>query len=240
VVNDPGYVLLLVVLQDTVFLVLTLGLFWVGVSVLRGLGRPVRYSLAPLGFSKPNRGYLAGTWLGFLVGLGTLLMSFLVLPLSVYVVEWLGYSAERTVQEPFMQSIQEWVGERSQIAIPAAIAVIVLFAPAVEEIIFRGALFGGLYHLGRFISSKLRKKRDGKSEGGVSFVLATLVSSAAFALPHLEPVLLPTLFVLAIALCGLYRKTGSLFSSFVAHATFNSFAVLVIVLSGLGTLPTQV
>jgi membrane protease YdiL (CAAX protease family) len=46
--------------------------------------------------------------------------------------------------------------------------------------------------------------------------------------------------LLAVALCALYRRTGSLLPCFVAHAAFNSFAVLVIILSGLGTLPTQV
>ena len=65
-------------------------------------------------------------------------------------------------------------------------------------------------------------------------------SSMAFALLHFEPVILPALFVLAVALCGLYRRTGSLLPGFVAHAAFNSSAVLVMVLSGIGVLPTQV
>jgi membrane protease YdiL (CAAX protease family) len=55
---------------------------------------------------------------------------------------------------------------------------------------------------------------------------------------HQEPVILPVLFVLALALCALYRRTESLLPCFAAHATFNSFAVLLIILSGLGVLPT--
>ncbi|MDQ4106563.1 MAG: hypothetical protein M3157_05255, partial [Actinomycetota bacterium] len=55
-----------------------------------------------------------------------------------------------------------------------------------------------------------------------------------FALLHLEPVLLPALLLLAVALCALFRWSESLLPSFVAHATFNSFATLLIILSGLG------
>jgi hypothetical protein len=57
-----------------------------------------------------------------------------------------------------------------------------------------------------------------------------------FALLHLEPVLLPVLFILAITLCALFQRTGSLFPPFVAHATFNSVAAVLIILRGLNVL----
>jgi membrane protease YdiL (CAAX protease family) len=141
-----------------------------------------------------------------------------------------------------MQGVQEWVGENPETAIPLAILVVVLFAPAVEEIIFRGAIFGGLRKLAALLFRRLRRYSKGPGTIGVSvsFVFAAPVSSALFALLHLEPVLLPTLFMLAIALCALYQRTGNLLPCFVAHATFNSFAVLIIILSGLGALPVQV
>jgi uncharacterized protein len=63
-----------------------------------------------------------------------------------------------------------------------------------------------------------------------------LVSSVIFALLHLEPVLLPAILILAVILCALFERTGSLLPPFVAHATFNSFAVLLIILSGLDAL----
>jgi membrane protease YdiL (CAAX protease family) len=37
-----------------------------------------------------------------------------------------------------------------------------------------------------------------------------------------------------VALCTLFARTGSLLPSFVAHATFNSFATSLIILGGLG------
>ena len=69
--------------------------------------------------------------------------------------------------------------------------------------------------------------------------MAAFLSSSFFALLHLEPVLLSAILILALALCALYWRTGSLVSTFVAHATFNLFAVLVVVLMGLGVLPAQ-
>jgi membrane protease YdiL (CAAX protease family) len=37
-----------------------------------------------------------------------------------------------------------------------------------------------------------------------------------------------------VILCALFERTGSLLPTFVAHATFNSFAVSLIILAGLG------
>jgi membrane protease YdiL (CAAX protease family) len=239
--SDPVQILYSVLIVDSFILGLTIFFFWAGVFVARRLGRPASYGLEPLGLARPKPGYFAAAGLGIMVGVGALIVSFLVVPLSTYVAEQLGYSADLAMQEPLMQGIQEWVGEDPGTAIPATVLVVVLFAPAVEEIIFRGALFGGLRKLSVLLFGRLRKHGKSASKVGetVSFILAALVSSAAFALLHLEPVLLPMLFVLAVALCAIYRRTGSLLSSFAAHATFNSFAVLIMILSGLGTLPTQ-
>ncbi len=232
--------LLLVVLQDVVLIVLAVGVFWIGVSVARGLGRPARYSLAPLGLSKPGGGYLVGAGVGLLFGLGALVVSLALSPLSAYVLQQLGYSTESNIQEPLMEGLSAWIGESPATAIPLIVAVVVLFGPAVEEFFFRGAIFGGLYRLG-LLFSRASGDRAGKVNIGigekVSFAISALLSSALFALAHLEPALLAVLFVLAIALCALYRRTGSLLPCFVAHATFNLFPVVLIILNGLGALP---
>ena len=240
--SDPSQLLLSVVFLDLLLAVLTVGFFWIGVSVMRGLGRQVSYSLASLGIRKPESGYSSGILLGFLTGLGALAASLLVIgPLSFYVLERLGYSTERNVQGPLLQSLSGWIGENPGVAIPATVAVVVFFGPAVEELVFRGALFGGLYRLGLFVSRKLGgKDRGERKETGemVSFALSALFSSAVFALAHGEAVVVPVLFVLAFVLCALYRRTGSLLPCLVTHATFNAFAVLLVILSGFGVLPT--
>jgi len=121
------------------------------------------------------------------------------------------------------------------------VAVVVFFGPAVEELIFRGALFGGLHRLGLFVSGKLGGKDGGeRKETGkrVSFALSAFFSSAVFALVHGEAAVVPVLFVLAFVLCLLYRRTGSLLPCLATHATFNAFAVALVILSGFGALPT--
>jgi len=107
----------------------------------------------------------------------------------------------------------------------------------VEELVFRGVVFNGLYRLGTWISTRsIGKRGQATPHGKALFVFPALASSFLFALLHLEPVLLPTLLILAITLCALFQRTGSLLPCFVAHATFNSFAISIIVLDGLNVL----
>jgi membrane protease YdiL (CAAX protease family) len=237
--EEPQTLLLLVVLQNVVFLVATVGIFWIGVIVARALGKKAGFSLTPLGLSKPRGGILMGSALGFVVGIAALIMSVIINLASTVVLDRFGYPTENTAQEPLMQSVQGWIQESPQIAIPAAVFAIVIFGPAVEELVFRGAIFGGLYRL----ANRLSQRRNGEEgSGGLRSApgIAAFVFAALVALLHFSPVILPALFVLAIVLCELYRRTGSLLPPFVAHATFNSFAVLVIILSGLEVLPSPV
>ena len=221
---------------------LTVGLFWAGVFVARSFGRKAEYSLAPLGIAWPKGGLLLGIALGALVGVGSLLVSRVVNPASAFVLKRLGYSTESTVQQPFMRGLARWVEHSPDVAIPAIIFVVVIFGPAVEELVFRGAIFNGLYRLGALI----RRRNPGGSESSVRkarrvrFILAALASSVLFAALHLEPVLVPALVILAVSLCALFERTGSLLPPFVAHATFNSLAVLLIILTGLGVFKVPV
>ena len=236
-ISDPQQALFSVVFFDVALVGLTVGAFWAGVFVARSLGLTQGYSLAPLGFSRPRGGLFAGAALGFLTGVVALLMSLFVNPASAFILDRLGYSTRSTVQLPFMRGLEGWVRESPATAIPAIVLVVIIFGPAVEELVFRGALFNGLYGLGGLVSTHLSGKEDSRRTARrVSFILSALVSSAIFAVLHLELVLLPTIFILAVILCTLFERTGSLLPSFVAHATFNSFAVLLIVLSGLDAL----
>jgi membrane protease YdiL (CAAX protease family) len=94
---------------------------------------------------------------------------------------------------------------------PGAIAISLLalggLAPLVEELIFRGLLYGWI--AGRWNS-----------------IAAWAVSSIAFALAHYEPAHIVLVLPLAILFGYLRRRTNSLLPSFVAHVVNNSFAVL--------------
>src|SRR5215207_197476 len=209
------------------------GGFWLAVYWMRSLGKKVGYSLAPLGFSRPRGGFLVGIGAGMSVGVGAVLLGMIVNPMSILVLERLGYSTESTIQQPFMEGLVGWVQESPGVAVPAIILVVVLFGPAVEELVFRGAIFNGLYRLGVLLSTRsFGQEHSERSPSKMIFIASALASSLLFALLHLEPVLL----ILAITLCALFQRTGSLLPSFVAHATFNSFAAALIILSGLNVL----
>ncbi|QIN81765.1 CPBP family intramembrane metalloprotease [Rubrobacter tropicus] len=227
--------MLSVVMTNTAVAALVICVFWLGVTVARALGRKASFSLAPLGFSRPKGGVLAGIGTGIAVGVGAIVMSVIVNPISAYLLDSLGYSTESTVQQPFMRGLVGWVESNPSLAIPAILLVVVLFGPAVEELVFRGAIFNGLNRLGALVFSRTTVSGNPANRTNrTAFVLSALVSSVFFALLHLEPVLLPAIFILAIALCALFQRTGSLLPPLIAHATFNSFATSLIILNGLG------
>jgi uncharacterized protein len=236
-VADAQGVLLSTVVLDTLVVGAVIGVFWVAVSWMRGFGKQVGYSLTPLGFSRPRDGYLSGIRAGVAVGVGAVLLSILVKPLSIFVLERLGYSTKSMIQQPFMEGLVRWVRESPGVAVPAVVLVAVLFVPAAEEFVFRGTVYNGLYRLGTWISTRtVGKKSPAMTYGKTIFAFSALASSVLFALLHLELVLVPTLLILALLLCDLFRRTQSLLPCFVAHATFNAFATSVIVLDGLGVL----
>jgi membrane protease YdiL (CAAX protease family) len=231
---DPQNALLSVVLLDAAVAGILVGVFWLAVSLLRRWGKKIGYSLAPLGFTRPRGGFLAGIGAGMAVGVGAVILSMIVTPLSVLLLERLGYSTESTIQQPFMEGLVGWVQESPGVAVPAIVLVVVLFGPAVEELVFRGAIFNGLYRLGALVSARsVGTEHSKRPSSKTIFISSALASSVLFALLHLEPVLLPVLLILAITLCALFQRTGSLLPSFVAHATFNSVAAVLIILRGL-------
>jgi len=234
---DPQNALLSVVLLDAAVAGILVGVFWLAVSLLRRWGKKIGYSLVPLGFSRPRGGFLAGIGAGMAVGFGAVILSMIVTPLSVLLLERLGYSTESTIQQPFMEGLVGWVQESPGVAVPAIVLVVVLFGPAVEELVFRGAIFNGLYRLGALVPTRsVGTEHSKRPPSKTIFISSALASSVLFAMLHLEPVLLPVLLILAITLCGLFQRTGSLLPPFVAHATFNSVAAVLIILRGLNVL----
>jgi membrane protease YdiL (CAAX protease family) len=248
---DPGITMILVVLQNALFVVLTLGAFWGGVLVLRAFGRRLSLSLAPLGFIRPPQGGVRAVLSGIGVGLAGVVLSALLAAASQYVLRAFGYPADNSAQQPLMEGISSWVSENPAVAIPAVFLIVGLVTPVAEEILFRGGIFGGLRRLFSAASSKIatiaatrtlddrgsRATEARQQTGGRSaFVFAAAVSSAMFASLHLEPVLFLSIFTLAMGLCWL-RIRGGLLAPIAAHATFNSFTVTVLVLSGLGFVP---
>jgi membrane protease YdiL (CAAX protease family) len=80
-------------------------------------------------------------------------------------------------------------------------------APVVEELVFRGLLYGWI-------------------AGRWGTVPAWLVSSVAFALAHYEPAHILLVLPLGLLFGYLRRRTDSLLPSLAAHIFNNGFAVL--------------
>lgn len=239
--TDPGQTLLLVVLQNVILLAATLGVFWIGVIVLRALGRGTSFSLVPLGFSKPTSGYGRGLMMGVFVGVAAILVGLALNVSSSYALEALGYPGENDAQQSLIRDLESFVSESPAVAVPVIFLVVALVGPAVEELVFRGAVFGGLYRLGRLFA---RGRGAGEGPPGRTaerwaFFLAAALSSAFFASLHLEPAIFLAIFTLAVGLCWLLKSTGSLLPPIAAHVTFNSFTVALVMLGGLGVVPSQ-
>jgi membrane protease YdiL (CAAX protease family) len=97
----------------------------------------------------------------------------------------------------------------STVALVAVTLLVALVAPVVEELFFRGFLFGAL---GRVMN----------------WMLAALATGVVFGLVHAggtPAIFLVPLFVLGALLCVLYRRTGSLLPGMGVHAFNNALAL---------------
>ena len=173
-------------------LMLDRGLFWL-LGLFFGAGLlAVIVAVLPLGWAAlPALGFRSVGWRPIVFGiLGTAAVSVAVSQLGI---EPQGVKqAMKIAQEPA--------------AFLISLALLAGLAPLVEELVFRGLLFGWL---------------AGRWGGGLAFVL----SSLAFAAAHVEPA--HAILVLPLGLVfGLLRwRTGSLWPSLVAHMANNGLAV---------------
>lgn len=88
------------------------------------------------------------------------------------------------------------------------VPTVALLAPACEELLFRGALYGWL---------RVR----------LPVLAAVPISAAVFGGAHLIPPLFPYLFVFGVIAALLYQRTGSTLNTFLMHAGQNTLAVAV-------------
>jgi membrane protease YdiL (CAAX protease family) len=147
--------------------------------------RKHRVSLASLGLRSPIRGFW---WLPPVVAIASLILVY-------------AYDAALS-----LASIEPASTPDEVFASPAPFAVVavgaVLLAPWIEEIFFRGFLFGGL------------RVRWG-------WLLAAVASSLLFALAHLDVYGIPVYAAIGFLFAWSYHHTGALKSSVIAHAMVN-------------------
>jgi membrane protease YdiL (CAAX protease family) len=90
-----------------------------------------------------------------------------------------------------------------------AFLVIVIAAPIIEEIIFRGYLYGSL-------------------RPRMPWVLAAIITSALFGIVHGQVNVAIDTFLLSMVLCYLRDKTGSIWSGVFVHALKNAIAFSIL------------
>lgn len=152
----------------------------------------------------------APLWVVILMPPGALLLQVVTGIISAILSPFLG-----GMKNPQDCSISQAFGAEPYLAVIS----IALVAPLVEEVVFRGFIYGGL-----------------RSKLGVT--LSVIVSALVFSLAHSFSVggsillLAPSLFLAGVALALVYERTRSLVPGMVLHASFNLIAVAAIFLIG--------
>ncbi len=95
---------------------------------------------------------------------------------------------------------------RSSLELGLTFVTLVVVGPFIEELVFRGYLYGWL------------------RKCGIGFWPTTLVVSALFGLVHLQWNVALDVFVLSIVMCYAREKTGSIWASVIIHALKNAIA----------------
>lgn len=173
-------------------------LFFVGAAVWMRVFH--RAGLGALGLRRPTR---SAIWIGIGYGLGGRFAAMVADVATYRIVDAIRGTPPTTPEQidlPATPSAVFWVG--------VALAV-VAFAPIAEETLFRGLTYIGV-----------------RARGGPT--MAIIVTSIFFAVTHIDPLLMPPLFVFAVILGRLRESRDDLVPVIVAHATFNAigFAAL--------------
>jgi uncharacterized protein len=154
-----------------------------------------RVSWTALGFRRVS-GWLLAAMVP--TGVGLLIANVLILlPLTFFL--GLGDPDASSNDEVLSPEAGLSGGELLLIALP-----LVIGAPLVEELLFRGVLY-------RYL------------RGGLGVIVAVLLSAIIFAVLH---VVIPPLFVMGVVLAVLTQRTDSLLPGIVLHATNNALVVL--------------
>ena len=154
----------------------------------------------------------------FGLGILTWIIAYPITALVSQSIEWITYlitDAPR-VEQVAIQYFR--LVKDSPYLLALALLMIILLAPIIEELVFRG-----------FLYSYLKQK--------IGFKGALFLSALLFALFHFSPSqgisnfpLLSSLFILALYLGFLYERQSSLLSPIALHMTFNSISVMRILL----------
>jgi len=135
------------------------------------------------------------------IGCGMLFVAYIFTVIyALVIVNVLGWDMGTDVKE-----ITEDVSSPGLVTFALVLGAVVV-APFVEEMFFRGFIFAGL------------RERYG-------WKIGALTSAGLFTIVHLNPIAIPTLFMLGFAFAFLYHRSNSLWPSILMHAIWNGVVV---------------
>lgn len=192
------------------FLVSLLALLW---PSLRGV--PWAETRAAVGLARPKAADAAWGMLGYAMALPCMAVG---VAIAFVLMALFGEGSQPS--HPAIERIGAApIGELLWLFVLACI-----FAPVVEEIMFRGVLYRHL----RDLTAPASRRGPGALLSFLSIAVAALVSSALFALIHPQGVLFaPALAGLAVGFCIVREVRGSLFPGMVAHGVTNFVTLLL-------------
>jgi len=164
-------------------------------------------AVAPLGRNaRPAMGLRGAGWKLVLFGaIGTVALSMGVSHLGI--------------EPQGVKQVMEFVREPGELT--PSLLVLAVLAPLVEELIFRGLIYGWTVSFWVWAA-----RRWPKLPAHWATIVAWIVSSLTFAAAHYEPAHVILVLPLGIMFGWLRRRSDSLLPSFVAHVVNNGFAVL--------------
>ena len=104
-----------------------------------------------------------------------------------------------------------------------AFVILVLVAPVVEELIFRGWLYG-----------KLRPMLSEKMSDRASMLISIFLVSLLFGIVHMQWNVGVNVFAMSIILCGLREITGTIYAGILMHMIKNGVAFWLLYVLGIG------
>ncbi|MBI1885243.1 MAG: CPBP family intramembrane metalloprotease [Chloroflexi bacterium] len=187
--------------------------FWVNLSLGISIGLEVVLLGAAVGFSvgkyKCSWGDLGLRWPrrgGLWFPLAVLVSALLIVYVYIFVLVAAGIEPASSVPDATFDNLA---------------AVIVLgvlslgFAPFIEEVFFRGFVFGGL-------------------RGRWGFFWAALASASLFAVAHVDPLVYIPFAGVGLLFAWAYAYSGSLLTTMIAHFAFNGIS-LIFAIAGVGS-----
>jgi len=126
-------------------------------------------------------------------------------------------------RHPDEHELLKALGNSSSPAIRLSLVVsAVVLAPAFEELMFRG-------YLQTALAATIARRRAVSNTSDISWPRwpAIVIASLAFTAVHMQPWLMPPIFVLSLCLGYVYERTGNLWAPIVIHAMFNSVSTFL-------------